>query len=109
MNLEPRVGVEPTTCRLLHLRYLAVSSSFSLRLPFPFSTVFGRNCSQVVPKFVADITSFLRRPCDVRYCGILATQFMEPKSVRNGCVATKICRLPLSFRDVSEGTSHHHA
>ena len=46
------MGVEPTTCRLLHLPHLAVSSSFSLRLPFSFSTVFGSNCSHVVPTFL---------------------------------------------------------
>jgi len=57
--MEPRPGLEPGTCRLLHPRYLAVSSSFSLHLSFPFSTVFGSKCSQVVPTF-ADLKDPLK-------------------------------------------------
>ncbi len=50
--LEPRVGVEPTTCRLLQKLYVVESSSSLLRLAPRFSIVFGACCSLPVPSFL---------------------------------------------------------
>ncbi len=53
-TLEARVGFEPTNGGFADPaleRYVVGLSSLFLRLATQFSTVFGANCSQVVPKF----------------------------------------------------------
>ncbi len=52
INMEPRVGVGPTTCRFLYQYHVVGFTRLSPHHVSRFSTVFGRFCSEVVHKFV---------------------------------------------------------